>query len=76
MSTNYGSNRNTKLFKQLYARKRNSNLPDDYRLHLDLYAEDQAAEVKRLMRLGAKMIQPAEKVKKWPTPSEMKDIWH
>ncbi len=26
---------------------------DDYRLHLDLYAEDQQAEVKRLVGLGA-----------------------
>ena len=41
--------------------------PDDYRLHLDLYAEDQDAEVKRLMRLGAKMIQPAEEGKDYVT---------
>ena len=41
--------------------------PDDYRLHLDLYAENQAAEVKRLMRLGAKMIQPAEEGKDYVT---------
>ncbi len=30
------------------------------RLHLDLYTEDQAGEVKRLMGLGATLFRPAE----------------
>ena len=34
-----------------------SNLPIPPRIHLDLYAEDQAAEVKRLIGLGASEVQ-------------------
>ena len=32
----------------------------DYRLHLDLYASDPEAEVERLLRLGAPLVQPME----------------
>lgn len=34
---------------------------DDYRLHLDLYSSDPEKEVQRLLRLGARLEQPAEK---------------
>src|SRR5438445_11222884 len=33
---------------------------DQYRLHLDLYAEEQKAEVKRLLRLGATLHRSAQ----------------
>ena len=34
---------------------------EQYRLHLDLYAEDQAGEVSRLIGLGAALRRPAQK---------------
>ena len=34
---------------------------DDYRLHLDLYSSDPGREVRRLLRLGATLVRPAEK---------------
>ena len=33
-------------------------LSDKIRVHLDLYAEDQSAEVQRLLKLGATMVRP------------------
>ena len=39
----------------------------DYRLHPDLYSEDMGGEVKRLMDMGAKMLQPAEEGKDYVT---------
>jgi len=33
---------------------------DDYRLHLDLYASEPERQVERLLRLGARLVRPAE----------------
>ena len=39
----------------------------EYRLHLDLYAKEPLKELERLLRLGATMVQPAEKGKDYVT---------
>ncbi len=39
----------------------------DYRLHLDLYVTDPLGELDRFLRLGATLVQPAEKGKDYVT---------
>jgi len=40
---------------------------EDYRYHLDLYSSDPGAEVKRLMTLGARMLEPAQEGRDFTT---------
>ncbi len=41
--------------------------PKEYRLHLDLYSSDPLRELDRLRKLGATLVQPAEKGKDYVT---------
>ena len=41
--------------------------PEDYRMHLDLYASDPAREVERLVALGATVLRPADGVSDFVT---------
>ena len=43
---------------------------EDYRIHLDLYSSDADAEVKRLVGLGAKIVQPRSKETDYTTLSD------